>query len=561
MSATEQIGRYKILEEIGRGAMGVVYRASDPAIGRTIAVKTIRLGSSSDAERGALLDRLRREAQSAGRLSHPNIVTVYDLVESGDTVYVCMELVEGSSLEDLMAAGKSFTRADVLEVLRHTASALDYAHSHGVVHRDIKPGNILLREKAGVKITDFGIAKLLAEEATLVASGQLLGTPNYMSPEQMQSKPLDGKSDQFSLAVVAYELLTGEKPFSGYSIPAIAYKVCNEAPPPATGMNRSLAPAVNAVFARALAKKAAARYLNVEEFVSALERALAAAPDWIPQVRGKVASEVTIAADEPVNASNAAAASVASEQVPVVEPPLLLTQARKVPLRERTPVVVLASGLAAFAAMGVIFWAASQQERGESPVPKKAEAQVTVPKSPEPRPEKPSPAEQTPAEPAANNAQTQSSPVTVTAPVVPRPPAATDFEVRSEPSGATVEIDGNPSLSCVTPCKLTLSSRRHTFRFTMADHRAALYLIDVPERSSLDVKLERQAGRVMVKSDPPGATIFVDGKQWPSQTPTILSLPVGRHKLQVTKEGLLADESEVDVRDGAVSELEVNWKK
>jgi serine/threonine-protein kinase len=204
----EQIGRYRIVGELGRGAMGIVYRAQDPTIGRTVAIKTIRLGEVTDPkERERLRERLFREAQSAGALSHPNIVTIYDVAEEGDLAYIAMEYVDGQTLDRVLASGQLPSGQQLLEILRQTATALDYAHHHGIVHRDIKPANVMIDERGAAKIADFGVAKILSQQLTQAAG--FIGTPNYMSPEQVEGAPLDVRADQFALAVIAYDLLTG----------------------------------------------------------------------------------------------------------------------------------------------------------------------------------------------------------------------------------------------------------------------------------------------------------------------------------------------------------------
>ena len=205
-----QVGRYQIGEELGRGAMGVVYKAQDPAIGRVVAIKSIRLSDLTDEdERRRMRDRLFREAQSAGVLSHPNIVTIYDIAEEDGMAYIFMEYVNGPTLEKLLGARYPPERETLLSLLRQTAGALDYAHRKGIVHRDIKPANIMVHDNAIAKITDFGVARIASQQMT--HSGAMMGTPNYMSPEQVEGHPVDGRADQFSLAVVAYEIFTGEK--------------------------------------------------------------------------------------------------------------------------------------------------------------------------------------------------------------------------------------------------------------------------------------------------------------------------------------------------------------
>ncbi|MGI8744457.1 MAG: serine/threonine protein kinase, partial [Bryobacteraceae bacterium] len=280
----DHIGRYQILEEIGRGAMGVVYRAQDPAIGRVIAIKTIRLTDLTDAdERERLRERLFREAQSAGILSHPNIVTIYDIAEESGNACIFMELVNGPPLEKLLSSGPP-DKESIFNFLRQTANALDYAHRKGIVHRDIKPSNIMIHDDGQAKITDFGVAKTLSHQMT--QAGTMMGTPNYMSPEQVQGLAVDGRADQFSLAVIAYEALTGEKPFAGEYLPTLLYKIVREDPVPPQRLNPSLDPGVEAVFTKALAKDPRQRFTTCSDFVTGLTDACNRSPRWLPLARG-----------------------------------------------------------------------------------------------------------------------------------------------------------------------------------------------------------------------------------------------------------------------------------
>ena len=225
----EQIGRYKILGEIGRGAMGVVYRAQDPAIGRVVAIKTIRLGDLADPDEHAKASRPAHARGAVGRhsVSSRNRHDLRRRRSRTDLAYISMEYVDGPTLERMMVSDPPDARL-VLDILAQTAAALDYAHKRGIVHRDIKPANIMIHERSVAKVTDFGVARIQSHQMT--QAGSMVGTPNYMSPEQIQGKPVDGRSDQFSLAVIAYELLTGEKPFTGDSIPALALKIVQDDP-------------------------------------------------------------------------------------------------------------------------------------------------------------------------------------------------------------------------------------------------------------------------------------------------------------------------------------------
>ncbi|HEX3553557.1 MAG TPA: serine/threonine-protein kinase, partial [Thermoanaerobaculia bacterium] len=214
-----KLGRYEIADEIGKGAMGVVYLARDPLIGRLVALKTFRIGYSvRDSEMEQFRIRFMREAQSAGILTHPNIVTIHDVVESSEEgmAFIAMEYVRGTNLKLLLQGDQSLPLSFVLETIAQVGDALDYAHSNRVVHRDVKPANILITTDNKVKITDFGIARL--DSSNLTQEGQLLGTPNYMAPEQIQGREVDHRADLFSLGVVLYEMLTRHKPFQGENL-------------------------------------------------------------------------------------------------------------------------------------------------------------------------------------------------------------------------------------------------------------------------------------------------------------------------------------------------------
>lgn len=267
-----KIGRYEILDEIGQGAMGTVYRALDPLIEREVAIKTVVIAQlrseGPDAEA-----RFLREAQSAGRLSHPNIVTIYDVGETDSLAYIAMEYLPGSTLRDLM--DRSLLPLDLaLDTALQMAEALAFAHEHGVVHRDIKPANVVVTGRHGrIKLTDFGIAHLLNSNQT--QTGQMLGSPRYMSPEQAMGREVDGRSDIFSLGAVLYEMLTGRYAFDGDSLPTIVYRVINETPPAAMPSRGALPPGLAELLARMLQKNPASRP-NAREVAATLQSVVAA---------------------------------------------------------------------------------------------------------------------------------------------------------------------------------------------------------------------------------------------------------------------------------------------
>jgi len=267
MNATPQkLGRYEVLEEIGKGAMGVVYLARDPLIGRLVALKTFRVGfAARDEELAQFRSRFVREAQSAGILSHPNIVTIHDVVDEGPSgiCFIAMEYVKGTNLKQLLGRPDALPLGFVIEVLSQVADALDYAHSRGVIHRDIKPANILITPENRVKITDFGIARI--ESSNLTMEGQLLGTPNYMAPEQIQGKDVDHRADIFSLGVVFYEMLTRKKPFQGENMTAVTHKIVFEPFRPPSEIVSDLPTGLSTILSRCLEKDPGRRYPRAAE--------------------------------------------------------------------------------------------------------------------------------------------------------------------------------------------------------------------------------------------------------------------------------------------------------
>lgn len=265
----EKLGRYEILSELGQGAMGVVYKAVDPLIGRTVAIKTINLNLSRD-ELADFEERFNREAKSAGRLNHPNIVTIYDVGRADHVAFMAMEYLEGRELKEIIASDEVLQPDRVAEIIAQVADGLAFAHDHGIVHRDIKPANIMVLRNGSVKITDFGIAKMSSGSRTQI--GIILGSPKYMSPEQVAGKPVDGRSDIFSLGAVLYELLTGKSAFGGEecTLTTIMYRVLNEMPASPADVNPSIPVAFDYIVARALAKEPKNRYQSAREMANDL---------------------------------------------------------------------------------------------------------------------------------------------------------------------------------------------------------------------------------------------------------------------------------------------------
>lgn len=272
------LGRYEVVRELGKGAMGIVYLARDPLIGRLVALKTIRLTDSGDEEEvREFQQRFIREAQAAGVLSHPSIVTVHDIGQDDEKgfSFIAMEYVEGPTLKEVIQQGKAMDVGEVATILAHVAEALDYAHASGIVHRDVKPANIILYGEHRVKITDFGIAKIASEAVNLTTTGQFLGTPNYMAPEQVKGTPVDGRTDIFSLGIVLYECLTRRKPFGGDSLTTISYRIVHEPFDSPNSIDPTIPPVFDEVVNRCLAKDPKDRYQRARDLAKDL-RAIAA---------------------------------------------------------------------------------------------------------------------------------------------------------------------------------------------------------------------------------------------------------------------------------------------
>jgi serine/threonine-protein kinase len=258
-----QLGRYEVLGELGQGAMGIVYKARDPLIDRVVAIKTINLGLALD-EKEEYEERFYQEAKAAGRLNHPNIVTIYDVGRSGDVAYIAMEFLQGRELRDIMNEGGLLPVDQVLDIIAQVALGLSYAHEHGIVHRDVKPSNIMVIRDGHAKITDFGIARM-ASSAVRTQTGMVLGSPKYMSPEQVMGKSIDQRSDVFSLGVMLYEMLTGQTPFQGENVNAIMYQTLNAIPAAPNTLNPVVPEMINFIVAKALAKGVDDRYQNAKD--------------------------------------------------------------------------------------------------------------------------------------------------------------------------------------------------------------------------------------------------------------------------------------------------------
>ncbi len=371
-----KLGRYEIVDEIGKGAMGIVYLARDPLIGRLVALKTFRVGYSiKDQEMEQFRIRFMREAQSAGILTHPNIVTIHDVVEASDEglAFIAMEYVRGTNLKLMLQAEQPLTLTAALDVISQVGDALDYAHANRVIHRDVKPANILITQDGRVKITDFGIARL--DSSNLTQEGQLLGTPNYMAPEQIQGKEVDHRADLFSLGVVLYEMLTRHKPFQGENLTVVSHRIVYDPFTPPRDFGQSLPPGVERVLTRALEKDPARRYQRAKDMVEDLRRALESVAPRVDDLNETQSLSSTMAlpplaapppaAPEPGTGSGASLAATPgpSPVAPAAPDALADTVATaapvlKPPARRASPRRLVIAGLIALLAAGLL-WAGS----------------------------------------------------------------------------------------------------------------------------------------------------------------------------------------------------------
>jgi eukaryotic-like serine/threonine-protein kinase len=263
------LGRYEIVAELGKGAMGVVYRANDPMLNRMVAIKTINTEEAGHEGMAEYEARFYTEAKAAGGLNHPNIIIIYDIGKSGHLVYMAMEYIQGKELREMLAEGKPIAVASAVDIAAQVGEGLAYAHQHQVVHRDIKPANIMITPEGRAKIADFGIARMRSSE-TRTQTGVILGSPKYISPEQVVGKRADHRSDTFSLGVILYECLTGSTPFNGEGLSALMYQITNHDPAPPSSMNPQIPVMLDYIIAKVLAKSPEARYQSAADFANDL---------------------------------------------------------------------------------------------------------------------------------------------------------------------------------------------------------------------------------------------------------------------------------------------------
>jgi serine/threonine protein kinase len=574
----EKLGRYEIVREIGHGAMGVVYEAADPTIGRKIALKAIRFdGIGTTADEAAR--RFKNEARAAGGLNHPNIVTVYDAGEDNGNLYLAMEFIEGSTLDMLLRTQRTLSPAQTTDIIRQICSGLDFAHAKSIVHRDIKPANVMLAPHGIVKITDFGIAR--AGEA-MTMTGQVIGTPNYMSPEQVLGKTLDGRSDLFSVGVMLYEMITGERPFEGQSITTIMYKIVHETPISPRKLDGSIHPGLSALIEKSLAKAPDERFQTGSELTRALQNYESAniitsnlgAPT--ANVPGLADTNPKIGTDTPAVRTQPVSQTVPVEQTPVPPKRNVVVELLANPkTRKRTIAIVIAA----------VIWFSSTYKRHADR--KESETSGSNPPSaavPAP-PISPSPSAN--GEDSADESDTQPNTATT---VVKKEHATGNkdvalLKVDSTPPAAQVDVDGKPT-GKHTPTELQLPRGQHSVSVRMSGFQTSsasfrvkggeeieyspqltvvmpnINVPGMPDLSKLqelknmsrpEVWQQWASGKsgnqpeLMLNSRPAGARILVDGKDSGQTTPAQIPSKPGTYHLRFELDGYEPAEKVVTV--------------
>lgn len=560
----QKLGRYEIVREIGHGAMGVVYEATDPTIGRRIALKAIRFdGIGTTADEAAR--RFKNEARAAGGLNHPNIVTVYDAGEDNGNLFLAMEYIEGSTLDVVLKAQRTMSPAQAADIVRQICAGLDLAHFKGIVHRDIKPANVMLTGQGLVKITDFGIAR--AGEVMTI-TGQVIGTPNYMSPEQVLGKTLDGRSDLFSVGVMLYEMITGERPFEGQSITTIMYKIVHETPIPPRKLDSSIHPGLSAVIEKSLAKSPEERFQTGGELTQALQNYQnpgAASTLGAPTAGVPVLAESTRPVDlKPPTGSSQTVPPSAAAGPPVAAKPNVFAQWFGEPKRRKRIIVLAIAGF---------IWLFSTYKRHDTRASDE-DKNDNAPVASAPAPTAPAPA--TPPEMGANTTPNEQKASNQQKAVL---------RVDSSPPTAQIDVDGK-STGKATPAELQLSPGKHivsvhmngfqtstaSFQLKPGEERdyspqlaVAIPAINVPGMPDLSklqgMGKETQAEfwkqwangqfgdkpSLVLNSKPQGAHIFINGKDSGHTSPAVIQVDPGTYHVLFVLEGFESAHQDVSV--------------
>jgi serine/threonine protein kinase len=571
----EKIGRYVVTGELGKGAMGVVYRATDPNIGRTLALKTMLLDIHGASSKD-MLARFQNEARAAGVLNHRNLVTIYDAGEADGMFYIAMEFISGATLAGLLQQRKTLSPEEAAGIGAQICEGLDYAHYKGVIHRDIKPANIMIAGDGTVKIMDFGIAKA---GAGLTHTGEVLGTPNYMSPEQVRGRVLDGRTDLFSTGVMLYEMLTGEKPFNANSVTTIIYKIINEVPPPPRELDASIPCGLSAVIAKAMAKSPEERYQSGSAMAAALEDPFtlsseltagtadqvvtthffsatgSSAPAGIQNTISGTAILAPVAVAEPAFTPAVVLDTTSRKQVAPAEPEVERTIAVPPPkpvVAQRAPAPAkkfgqgLVFALVLLATIGLLGLAnAARKQKVQLAVQAAAKQPAAAPVSAATQLRVTQPSPQVSRKPATAELQTVAE--------VKLAVESGELKVTSDPAGAQVEIDGRMLRNWTTPFTTpALHAGHHTLLVSLDGYKPITQKVEVAanHKTPISFSLEQLKATLAVTSDPPGANIVVDGIPTGQVTPAQITVDPGQHKVAVRKQGYRSAETLADAGPG-----------
>lgn len=563
--ALTKAGRYQIVGELGRGSMGIVYQGFDPIIGRTVAIKTMLTEGLSPQEFQEYKARFQREAQAAGILTHPNIITVYDFGEDGGILFLAMEFLEGKSLEQVVQEQNVLPLETILPIYDQVCSALDHAHRNKIVHRDIKPANIMLLQNGLVKLTDFGIAKIMSLGMT--QAGQILGTPNYMSPEQVKGRQVDGRSDIFSLGVILYELVTGEKPFGGQNITTVIYKIINENPIPPRELDGTIHAGLNYVISKALAKNSDERYQTCRELAEDLRnyRTLGGAPSPQGTVVLRTAPTAVGPAEPapPMQEQAPQPPPVAGEETPVTRPPVIHVIRPTPPRQQGIPQIAWVLGsllvVALLGGVGYFILLRGQGQRVVQPVTSQVVTEATPPAVTAQQattPTQPTEAKSAEIPPIAEVARTQ-EPQRTHAPAAAK---VGQLLVSANVAGAKISLDGRSDPSWVTPytiARLPAGTYNVVISRDGYEDFQQSVTIEGGQTNSVVGNLSSPRGEINIETSPTGVEVLIDGKSY-GPSPVRATLSAGDHTYTVKRPGAEPYEKTFTLKSGAILTKKLN---
>ena len=562
--AITKAGRYQIIGELGRGSMGVVYEGFDPVIGRTVAIKTMLTEGLSPQEFQEFKARFQREAQAAGTLAHPNIITVYDFGEDNGILFLAMEYLDGKSLEKLVEEQNILPIETILPIYDQVCSSLDHAHQHKIVHRDVKPANIMILHSGQVKMTDFGIAKMMSMGMT--QAGQILGTPNYMSPEQVKGRQVDGRSDIFSLGVILYELVTGEKPFGGQNITTVIYKIINENPIPPRELDGTIHSGLNYVIGKALAKNPDERYQTCRELAEDLRnyRNLGGTASAQRTVMLQVAPIATPLPQVPVAAQPAAPVAVGEASIaPSPAGDFKIVPPAHPPQQGQIPQIAYVIGslvlVAILGVAGYLFVMRPRTKPNVSPTAQQVATQTVAPAT-QPSVTGPEAPATTPTQPAPGAKTVEPQPKTEPGRAHATASKVGQLLVSANISGARISIDGRSDPEWVTPHTIPdLSVGTHNVVISKDgyDNFQQSVTIEGGQTNSVTASLSSPSGEIDIETTPAGVEVLIDGKSY-GASPIRATVPAGDHSYVVKRPGLDSYQNTFTMRSGAIITKKLN---